>query len=153
MQIVVNTIRDIDIIEKELNSISSGVLALPLEEDFQLIATNFVYKDKNIFFFVQNKELYKDIKFDAPAKFTAIREKTKDRKPAGESKELFKLFYISVNGIIKIVKEKKLKNSIKQSFIQKYSGKLIESDTKSKAFSKLVYIDSEELVATEEIGK
>jgi hypothetical protein len=50
------------------------------------------------------------------------------------------------------VLEKKLINNIKQSFIQKYSGKLIESDSRSKSFSRLLYIDTEELTATEETG-
>jgi hypothetical protein len=50
------------------------------------------------------------------------------------------------------VDEKKIRDNIKQSFVQKYSGQLIESEGKSKSFSKLVIIDSEELIATEETG-
>ena len=152
MQIKVKTIRDLETIEKELNSISSGVLALPLEEDFMQIATNFVYHNKNIYFFVQNKELYKDINLESVAKFTAIKESIKSRKNKQNPENIYTLFYISVSGIIKSVYEKKLKNNIKQSFIQKYSGRLIETDSKSKSFSRLVFIDSEELTATEETG-
>ena len=59
MQIKVKTIRNLEVIEKELDSISSGVIVLPLEEDFEQIATNFVYHDKNIYVFIQNKECYK----------------------------------------------------------------------------------------------
>lgn len=152
MQIKTKTIRDLETIEKELNSISSGVLALPSEENFLQIATNFIYHNKNIYFFVRNKEVFKDIKFETLAKFTAITESVKGRNSKKSKENIYTLFYISVSGIIKSVKEKKLKSNIKHSFIQKYSGKLIESESKSKSFSRLVFIDSEELIATEETG-
>jgi hypothetical protein len=150
MQIKVKKIRQLDIIEKELDSINSGVIALPLEEDFAQIATNFVYHDKNIYLFIQDKELYEDLKFGSSAKFTAIKDSSFDKKSKGEN--IYRLFYISVNGILKKVEEKKLRDNIKQGFVQKYSGQLIESEGKSKSFSKLVIIDSEELIATEETG-
>ena len=150
MQIKVKKIRQLDIIEKELDSINSGVVALPLEEDFAQIATNFVYHDKNIYLFIQDKELYEDLKFGSSAKFTAIKDFSFDKKSKGEN--IYRLFYISVNGILKKVEEKKLRDNIKQGFVQKYSGQLIESEGKSKSFSKLVIIDSEELIATEETG-
>ena len=150
MQIKVKKIRQLDIIEKELDSINSGVVALPLEEDFAQIASNFVYHDKNIYLFIQDKELYEDLKFGSSAKFTAIKDSSFDKKTKGET--FFRLLYISVNGILKNVDEKKIRDNIKQSFVQKYSGQLIESEGKSKSFSKLVIIDSEELIATEETG-
>ena len=150
MQIIVKTIRNLEVIEKELDSISSGVMVLPLEEDFEQIATNFVYHDKNIYVFIQNKEVYKNLKLESISKFTAIKETTRGNKNDKES--IYNLFYISVSGIIKNVREKKLINNIKQSFIQKYSGRLIESDSKSISFSRLICIDTEELTATEETG-
>ena len=153
MQIKVNTIRNLEVIEKELNSISSGAMVLPLEEDFEQIATNFVYDNKNIYVFIQNNELYRNLKFDSIAKFTAIKDTRLGMKTKNEKESIYSLFYISVSGIIKNVSEKKLINNIKQSFIQKYSGKLIESESKSKSFSRLVCIDSEELTATEETGE
>ena len=148
MQIKVKTIRNLEIIEKELNSISSGVMAVPLEEDFELVATNFVYNNKNIYVFIQNKELFRNLKFDSITKFTAIKDTRIGKIIKNDKERLYRLFYISVSGIIKNVREKKLINNIKQSFIQKYSGKLIESESKSKSFSRLVCIDSEELTAT-----
>ena len=152
MQIKVKTIRNLEVIEKELNSISSGVIVLPLEEDFEQIGTNFVYHNKNIYVFIQNKELCKNLKLEAIAKFTAIKETASRKKNKKEKENIYSLFYISVSGIIKNVREKKLINNIKQSFIQKYSGKLIESGSRSKSFSRLIYIDTEELTATEETG-
>ncbi len=138
MQIKIKTIRNLEIIEKELDSISSGVMVIPLEEDFEQVATNFVYYNKNIYMFIQNKELYKNLKFDSITKFTAIKDSRRGKKISSDKECLYSLFYISVSGIIKNVREKKLLNNIKQSFIQKYSGKLIESDSKSKSFSRLV---------------
>jgi len=152
MQIKVKTIRNLEVIEKELNSISSGAMVLPLEEDFEQIATNFVYSNKNVYVFIQNKELYKNLKLDSIAKFTAIKNTRLGKKNKNDKECIYSLFYISVSGIIKNVREKKLINYIKQSFIQKYSGKLIESDSRSKSFSRLVCIDTEELTATEETG-
>jgi hypothetical protein len=152
MQIKVKTIRNLEVIEKELNSISSGAMALPLEEDFEQIATNFVYSNKNIYVFIQNKELYRNLKLDSIAKFTAIKDTSRGKKNKNDKECIYSLFYISVSGIIKTVREKKLINNIKQSFIQKYSGKLIESESRSKSFSRLVCIDTEELTATEETG-
>ena len=152
MQIKVKTIRNLEVIEKELNSISSGALVLPLDEDFEQIATNFVYSNKNVYVFIQNKELYKNLKLDSIAKFTAIKNTRLGKKNKNDKECIYSLFYISVSGIIKNVREKKLINNIKQSFIQKYSGKLIESESRSKSFSRLVCIDTEELTATEETG-
>ena len=152
MQIKVKTIRNLEVIEKELNSISSGAMVLPLEEDFEQIATNFVYSNKNVYVFIQNKELYKNLKLDSIAKFTAIKDTRLGKKNKNDKECIYSLFYISVSGIIKTVREKKLINNIKQSFIQKYSGKLIESESRSKSFSRLVCIDTEELTATEETG-
>ena len=120
MQIKIKKIRQLDIIEKELDSISSGVIALPLEEDFEQIATNFVYHDKNIYLFIQNKELYHDLKFESSAKFTAIKESSFDKKGKSDKENIYRLFYISVNGILKNVEEKKIRDNIKQNFIQKY---------------------------------
>ena len=152
MQIKVKTIRNLEVIEKELNSVSSGVIALPLEEGFEQFATSFVYYKTNIFIFIQNKELYRNLKLGSIAKFTAIKEvsTTKKSKPLDEN--IYCLFSISVSGIVKNVEEAKLTNNIRQHFFEKYSGKLIDHESKSKSFSKLIYLDSEELIAIEEIA-
>ena len=72
----IKTLRDLSLVEKELSSIQSGVLAVTLQKDtFVQFATNFVYQNKNIFVFINNAELLRTIKFDSPAKFTILREK------------------------------------------------------------------------------
>ena len=152
MQIKTKIMRDITIIEKELNSIISGVIMLPLEDDVKQLAANFIYHDKNIYIYIQDKDLYDNIKSDTGTMFTAIKDSASVNKARKNDESIYSLFYISVSGIIKKVTEKKLKNIIWQNFIQKYSGQLIDSESKSKSFSRLVVLDTEEMVATEETG-
>lgn len=152
MQVKTKIIRDIKVIEKELNSIASGVILLPLDEDVEQIAANFIYHDKNIYFFIQDKDLYNKLKFNTGTTFIAIKDSAPNNKSNKTNDSIYILFYISVSGIIKKVTEKKLKNIIMQSFIQKYSGQLIDSENKSKSLSRLVILDTEEMIATEEIG-
>ena len=152
MQIETKIIRNLKIIEKELNSLPSGVVMLPLEEEFEQFATTFVYHNKNIYFFIKDNELYKEILFGSITKFTAIKDSSITKKSKQSTGNNYNLFYISLSGIVKNIKEKKLIDSVYQSFIQKYSGKLIDSESKSKSFLKLVYIDTEEMTATDEIG-
>lgn len=152
MQISVKTIRSLEVIEKELNNLSSGVFLLSTGDEFEQFASSFVYHDKNIYLFIHDSDLIKNLVFETKARFIAIKESGVDKKLDEKSGNIYSLVSISVNGILKEVDEKKVKNIIKQSFIQKYSGKLIESGAKSKSFKKLVFIDSEELMATEETG-
>ena len=105
-----------------------------------------------MYFFINDNELYKKIQFGSISKFTVIKNSPISKKSKQSTDNYYTLFYISLSGIVKNIKEKNLINSVYQGFIQKYSGKLIESDSKSKSFSKLVYIDTEEMTATEEIG-
>ena len=152
MQIKTKIIRDIKVIEKELNSIASGVILLPLDEDAEQIAANFIYHDKNIYFYIQDKDLYDKIKFNTGTTLIAIKDSASPVKVNKTDDAIYTLFYITVSGIIKKVKEKKLRNIIIQSFIQKYSGQLIDSENKSKSLSRLVVLDTEEMIATEETG-
>jgi hypothetical protein len=152
MQIKTKIIRDLTIIEKELNSIISGAIMIPLDEEAKQIAANFIYHDKNIYIYIQEKELYENLKFDTATMFTAIKDSASVNKSNKSNGSIYSLFYISVSGLIKKVTEKKLKNIIWQRFIQKYSGQLLDSESKSKSFSRLVVLDTEEMIATEETG-
>jgi hypothetical protein len=62
------------------------------------------------------------------------------------------LFSITVTGELREVEEKKMINDITQSYIQKYSGKLIHGTKDPDSPGKLVFIDSNELIAYEETG-
>ena len=152
MQIKVKTIRNLEVIEKELNSITAGVFLLSKNDDYFQFASSFVYYNTNIYFFIQDTDTTKNIELNSKARFIAIKEKGLAGKSADKDNIIYTVTSISVNGVLKRVEENKIKNNIKQSFIQKYSGKFIESGLKSKSFKKLFYIDSEELLAIEETG-
>ena len=149
MQKKITTIRNLELVEKELNSANAGVISLSLQKTkFVQFATNFVYQDKNIFIFIDNEELLRSIKFDSLSRFTVLNQKTTDEK----EESIYRLFSILVTGNLREVEEKKVINDITQTYIQKYSGKLILPDDKIASMGTLVFVDSEELLAFEEIG-
>lgn len=149
MQKKITTIRNLELIEKELNSSTAGVISLSLEKTkFVQFATNFVYQDKNIFIFIDDEELLKSIKFDSLSRFTVLNQKTTDKK----EDSIYKLSSILVTGNLKEAEEKKVINDITQTYIQKYSGKLILPEDKTDSIGTLIFVDSEELLAFEEIG-
>ena len=149
MEKKITTIRNLELVEKELNSANAGVISLSLQKTkFVQFATNFVYQDKNIFIFIDNEELLRSIKFDSLSRFTVLNQKTTDEK----EESIYKLFSILVTGNLREAEEKKVINDITQTYIQKYSGKLILPDDKIASMGKLVFVDSEELLAFEEIG-
>ena len=149
MQKKITTIRNLELVEKELNSANAGVISLSLQKTkFVQFATNFVYQDKNIFIFIDNEELLRSIKFDSLSRFTVLNQKTTDV----QKEPIYRLFSILVTGNLREAEEKKVINDITQTYIQKYSGKLILQDDKFASMGKLVFVDSEELLAFEEIG-
>jgi len=149
MQKKITTIRNLELIEKELNSATAGVISLSLQmTKFVQFATNFVYQDKNIFIFIDDEELLKSIKFDSLSRFTVLNQKTTDKK----EDSIYNLSSILVTGNLKEAEEKKVINDITQTYIQKYSGKLILPENKTDSIGTLIFVDSEELLAFEEIG-
>ena len=149
MQKKITTIRNLELVEKELNSATAGVISVSLQKTkFVQFATNFVYQDKNIFIFIDDEDLLRSIKFDSLSRFTVLKQKTtKDKEES-----IYKLSSIQVTGNLREAEEKKVINDITQTYIQKYSGKLILPDDKTASMGKLVFVDSEELLAFEEIG-
>jgi hypothetical protein len=149
----IKILRDLPLVEKEISSVQSGVLAITLQKDtFVQFATNFVYQNKNIFVFIDNEELLRSIKFDSPARFTVLKEKNTTKELLEESKPFYRLFYIVISGLFREVEEKKVTNDVVQSYIQKYSGQLILNKKESASPGKLYFVDSEELLAFDEIG-
>ncbi|MCH9028351.1 MAG: hypothetical protein IH819_01800 [Bacteroidetes bacterium] len=108
MQIKTKTIRNLKIIEKELNTLPSGVVMLPLEVESEQFATTFVYHNKNIYFFINDNELYKKILFGSISKFTAIKDSSISKKSKQSTGNNYTLFYISLSGIVKNIKAKNL---------------------------------------------
>jgi len=149
----VKVIRDLSLVEKELSIAQGGVVAVTLQkESFTQFATNFVYQNKNIFFYLDNEELLRTIKFDSIAKFTILKDKNVSKDLIDSKDPLYRLFSIVVTGIIREAEEQKTIKSVAQSFIEKYSGKLLLSEKQAQTKGKLVVIDSEELLAFDEIG-
>ena len=149
----VKVIRDLSLVEKELSIAQGGVVAVTLQkESFTQFATNFVYQNKNIFFYLDNEELLRTIKFDSVAKFTILKDKNVSKELIENKDPLYRLFSIVVTGIIREAEEQKTIKSVAQSFIEKYSGKLLLSEKQAQTKGKLVVIDSEELLAFDEIG-
>ncbi len=149
----IKVIRDLSLVEKELSSVQSGVLAITLNKDnFIQFATNFVYQNKNIFIFITSEELLKTIKFDSPASFTILKEKNNTKELSETQNPFYRLFYIVVTGLFREVEEKKIINDISQSYIQKYTGKFILNTKETSFLGKLYFVDSEELLAFDEIG-
>ncbi len=152
MQKKITIIRNLEIIEKELNSAASGVAALTVKKDaFVQFATNFVYHDKNIFLFLNGTELLKSIRFDVLARFSIFKNISPEKEDIKKD-QIYRLFSITVTGELKEVEEKKVLNEVTQSYIQKYSGKLILGEKDTDSLGKLVFIDSNELIAFEETG-
>ncbi|MCW8995902.1 MAG: hypothetical protein OQK77_08815 [Psychromonas sp.] len=147
------TIRDLALVEKELGSANAGVVSVSLKkEGFAQFATNFVYQNKNIFFNLENEELLRTIKFDSLAKFTILKDKNVSKEFIDKTDTLYRLFSIVVTGSIREAEEQKTIKNVAQSFIEKYSGKLLYSDKDNQLNGKLLIVDSEELLAFDEIG-
>jgi len=149
----VNTIRDLALIEKELGSANAGVVSVSLiKGGFAQFATNFVYQNKNIFFYLNNEELLRTIKFDVLSKFTILKDKNVSKELVEKKDALYRLFSIVVTGSVREAEEQKTIKNVAQSFIEKYSGKLLYSDKDNQPKGKLLFVDSEELLAFDEIG-
>ena len=149
----IKVIRDLSLVEKELSSAQGGVISITLQKDsFAQFATIFVYQNKNIFFYLENEELLRTIKLDSPAKFTILNDKNVTKELIEKNDPLYRLFSIVVTGVVREVEEKKTIRDIDQSFIEKYSGKLLLSEKETQTKGKLLVVDSEELLAYDELG-
>ena len=146
-------IRDLSLVENELSSAQGGVVSVTLQkEGFAQFATIFVYQNKNVFFYIDNEELLRTIKLDSPAKFTILSDKNVSKDLVEKKDPLYRLFSIVVTGIIREAEEKKTIKDIAQSFIEKYSGKLLLPEKETQTKGKLLIVDSEELLAFDEVG-
>jgi len=153
MNKISKVIRDLNLVEKELSSAQAGVVSVTLKKEiFTQFATNFIYQNKNVFFYVDNEELLRTIKLDALAKFTILKDKNFSKELEEKKNPLYRIFSIVVTGVIREAEEQKTINNIAQSFIEKYSGKLIREEKENPSPGKLLFVDSEELLAFDEIG-
>ena len=152
MHKIINQIRNLDLIEKELNSNATGILALNVDEDKIIqIATAYLYLDKNVYiFFAENDELYAKIKFESNVSFTILKTEKAKKSPKVDFTPSYHIFSISISGLLKKVDEQKTIDDLGKNYLKKYSDK--QEGRSSEKLSKLVLIDSREIQAIEEIG-
>ena len=150
MHKTISQIRDIEVIEKELMNNPIGVLAMSLkDEKISQQAITFLYQDKNIyFFFKENDEEFEDIKLESSVSFTIV--KNDKIKKVSDFNLLYNVISITITGLVKVVDDPKLVNTLIENYRNKYSKEADkEGDTK---LTKVVFIDTEEIQAYEETG-
>lgn len=154
MKRISSQIRDLETIENELNNSEFGVLAFRNnEEEIIQIATNFIYRDKNIYvFFGENDEMVEHILFDQMVRFTIIRNKSSKAKGKLDFKPAYKLFSITISGMIRDIDDHKLISELRSAYLKKYSLKSLQEDVDYSVIANPVLIDTEEIYAVEEIG-
>lgn len=153
MNRIIKQVRDLDVIEKELDSIDAGVLAVQCEDEALLqLPTTFLYKDKNLYIFFEEDETYDSIIFNTGVSFTILKEeKLRKSKKTGYT-PTYKYFSISISGIIKKVEDLKIIEELKKAYAKKYSGKKEGAELDFTTINKVTMIDSEEIKAIEESG-
>ena len=92
------------------------------------------------------------IRLDSLAKFTVLKDKNVTKELIETKEPLYRLFSVVVTGVVREAEEQKTIKAVAQSFIEKYSGKLIHEDKETASPGKLYFVDSEELLAFDEIG-
>jgi len=147
----ISYIRNIEIIEKELNDSPGGVLAFNVDaEKAMQYPTTFLYLDKNVYFFLdKDDEVYEKIHFNGHASFTILKDGRLKKHRIKE--DSYYLFSATVVGIIRIVDEQKTIDEIKSKYMAKYSLKK-GFELKSSQLKELIMIDTEEIQAVEEEG-
>ncbi len=152
MRKIVSQIRDIDQIEKELLNNHSGVLALNIkDEKVMQLATTFLYQDKNVFFFLEDKDEFENINFESTVSFTIVKNDKTKKSHKPDFNPTYSIFSISVAGTLKIVDDEKLLPTLKKNYLKKYSSRTDERE-KSPKLAHVFFIDTEEIQAFEEMG-
>lgn len=153
MHKIVSQIRDLGIIEKELNANQVGVLALNVEnEKVSQLATTFLYQDKNVYiFFDDDDEFFEETEFETNVSFTIIKNDKVKKSKKMDFEPSYNLFSISVSGMMRKVEEQKTIDELKENYLKKYRKS--DGDELEFPFLKnVVIIDSEEIQAFEETG-
>jgi hypothetical protein len=153
MHKLVNQVRDLELIEEELNVNPVGVMALLADsEKVSQVATTFLYRDKNIFiFFGSDDELYQSIQFNSRVVFTILRYDNIKKNTKINFDPTYNLFYVSISGVVKKIDEQKLIEEVQHNFIMKYK-KRVSEDYDLSLLSNVVMIDTEEIQAFTEMG-
>lgn len=154
MKKIISSVRDLKIIEKELLKEQGGVIALLLDDEkIHQTATNYVYLDKNIYVFLQvDEDFYEQIKFDHFSSFTVHRSENKFKGHNLFADSTYKLFSVTINGMLREVEDKKLIDQLIELYYKKYSSGMNMKDYSKDKNLKPIMIDTEEIQAFTEEG-
>lgn len=154
MRRIVNQIRDLELIEKELNEAAAGVFALSIDDEKIIqFPTTFLYRDKNIYIFFNNDdEFYQSIKYNSSASFTIIKEEKIKRTRKIDFAPSYKIFSITLNGLVRKVDEEKTMAMLRQEYLAKYSKRTDLDGKNIPMLAAAIIMDSDEFHAQEEIG-
>jgi len=152
MRKIVTQVRDIEQIEKELVSNNSGVLALNIKSGKVVqFATTFLYQDKNIYFFLGEKDEFDRINFESSVSFTLIKSDKTRKSHNPDFTPTYNILSISVSGFLKKEDDEKLLPVLKKNYMKKYSSGTDEEEIPSRLVN-VFFIDTEEIQAFEEVG-
>lgn len=154
MQRIINQVRDLELIEKELSEAAVGMLALALDDEKTIqFPTTFLYRDKNIYiFFSSADEFYQAIKYNSSASFSIIKEEKIKKSKSTDFIPSYRFFSITLKGLVRQVDEEKMLSTLRQEYLLKYSKKVDESSKKIPWLEAAIIMDSAEIHAQEEIG-
>lgn len=147
----IQSVRNIELIEEELNSSIAGIVSfLSKEEKIIQIALTFIYFDKNIYISLQNEEeLSEKINFEIKANFALLKNTSVKQNKSKKTKDVYKFFSVNIIGKMRKVDDQKLIEEFQRQYLLKYSLE----EKEDKDIKKNVYIiDTEEIQAFEETG-
>lgn len=135
-------VRDLELIEAELNSAKMGVFACADDkENIGQLVIPFLYSDKNIYFLFDDEDDLDGILFEHNASFVIFRNMNDSAAlPA------HKFFQVKCSGSLKRVEEPRVIEDVLRNYSQKYTD---NKEGNNQTDLKLVMIDTEEIQASE----
>lgn len=150
----VNQVRDLAIIEKELETAEVGALAFSdVKEKVVQFVTPFIYVDKNIYVYLDGTdEIYEKMVFENSVSFTIFKNNSRTEDPDLEFPPSYRFLQITVNGTVKKIEETKTIEEIHKIYLQKYPVKANNEENSLYSGEKLIIVDTEEIQASENYG-
>ncbi|HVO73100.1 MAG TPA: hypothetical protein VMT35_03690 [Ignavibacteriaceae bacterium] len=153
MNKTITHIRDLDLIEKELNSAKAGTFAFFADEKICQTAAAYVYMNKNIYIFLnENEEIHFNIKLSSETSFTVLKYEKKKSSRRVDSIPFYSIFSVSLKGTAKNVTDQKLIDEVTGFYMQKYGINPEPQASEIPPAVKIILIDTQEIQAFEEIG-
>lgn len=152
MNITIKQVRDLDLIEKELNSGQAGIFACIANEKVCQAAATYIYRNKNVYVFLnESEDIYLNIKLDTEARFTISHFHYKRTSQKTENPDVYCLLSVSVSGTANNLTDQKLIEDVTGDYLLKY-GRAGSSENAILPAVKIIFIDSKEIQAFEQTG-